>query len=107
MPPIKNIANKFSQSNHAKDTEISYQIDELCILFELAKRGGILTESNGVMRRIGKFSLSGIKVIPMLMLFHKGQFKNPKHYCVNYVLNFWQVNFLVTFNRKYPTPFLR
>ncbi|TLX69503.1 IS982 family transposase [Labilibacter sediminis] len=84
-----------------KVTEIFYLVDEFCKEFELAKEGHILTEDNGKKSRKRKFKMSDSEVITILILFHLGQFRNLKHFYINYVQKHMADDFpqTVSYNR--------
>ena len=71
--------------NNDKITEIYYIIDEFCKEFESAKMGHILPKSTALKQRNRKFSMSDSEVITILIMFHLGQFRNLKHFYINYV----------------------
>lgn len=68
-----------------KITEIFYLVDEFCKEFELTKVGHILEEKTSKKRRNRKFKLNDSEVITILVIFHLGQFRNLKHFYINYV----------------------
>jgi hypothetical protein len=68
-----------------KLTEIFCLVDDFCIEFEQAKSGHVITKDNGKKSRNRKFSLSDSEVITILIFFHAGQFRNIKHFYINYV----------------------
>lgn len=84
-----------------KVTEIFYLVDEFCKEFELAKEGHVLTENNGKKTRKRKFKMSDSEVITILILFHLGQFRNLKHFYINYVQKHMSEDFpqTVSYNR--------
>ena len=84
-----------------KVTEIFYLVDEFCKEFELAKEGHVLTEDNGKKTRKRKFKMSDSEVITILILFHLGQFRNLKHFYINYVQKHMTDDFpqTVSYNR--------
>jgi len=69
----------------SKVTEIFYLVDEFCKEFELAKEGHVLTKDTSKNTRKRKFKMSDSEVITILILFHLGQFRNLKHFYINYV----------------------
>ncbi|TLX75629.1 IS982 family transposase [Labilibacter sediminis] len=84
-----------------KVTEIFYLVDEFCKEFDLAKEGHVLTEDNGKKTRKRKFKMSDSEVITILILFHLGQFRNLKHFYINYIQKHMTDDFpqTVSYNR--------
>ena len=68
-----------------KITEIFCLIDDFCKEFEKAKAGHILNENNDVKQRNRSSKLSDSEVTCILVLFHYGQFRNLKHFYIDYV----------------------
>ena len=68
-----------------KLTEIFCIVDDFCIEFNKAKDGHIITKDSEKKARNRKFSLSDSEVITILIFFHAGQFRNLKHFYINYV----------------------
>lgn len=68
-----------------KITEIFYVVHEFCNEFEKVMAGHILKKDNGKMHRNRTFKLHDSEVITILILFHLGQFRNLKHFYLNYV----------------------
>lgn len=87
--------------NNDKITEIYYIIDEFCKEFELAKKDHILCEKTSKNQRNRKFTLADSEVIAILVLFHLGQFRNLKHFYINYVQKHMTNDFpnTVSYNR--------
>jgi len=87
--------------NNDKITEIFYITDEFCKEFDLAKKGHILSKKGSKKQRNRKFILSDSEVITILVLFHLGQFKNLKHFYINYVQKHMEKEFpnTVSYNR--------
>lgn len=85
----------------SKITEIFFIIDEFCKEFEKAKEGHLLESNNGLKRRNRSFKLSDSEVITILVLFHYGQFRNLKHFYLNYVVKHLKSEFpeTVSYNR--------
>lgn len=71
--------------NTDKITEIFYIIDEFCKEFESAKKGHVLSSDVSRKQRNRKFSMSDSEVITILILFHLGQYRNLKHFYINYL----------------------
>ena len=84
-----------------KITETFCIIDDFCKEFEKVKSGHVLTEDTSKKRRIRLFTLSDSEVITILILFHAGQFRNLKHFYLNYVRTHMQNEFphTVSYNR--------
>jgi hypothetical protein len=87
--------------NNDKITEIYYIIDEFCKEFESANKGHILSEKASKNQRNRKFTLADSEVIVILVLFHLGQFRNLKHFYINYVQKHMTNDFpnTVSYNR--------
>lgn len=68
-----------------KITEIFCLVDDFCIEFEKAKSGHVLLSETGKKRRNRSFAMSDSEVITILIFFHAGQFRNIKHFYINYV----------------------
>ncbi len=68
-----------------KLTEIYCLVDDFCIEFKKAKEGHVITKDNDKRSRNRKFALSDSEVITILIFFHAGQFRNLKHFYINYV----------------------
>ncbi|PKP42772.1 MAG: hypothetical protein CVT95_12390 [Bacteroidetes bacterium HGW-Bacteroidetes-12] len=85
----------------SKITEIFFIIDEFCKEFEKAKDGHLLESNNGLKRRNRSFKLSDSEVITILVLFYYGQFRNLKHFYLNYVVKHLKSEFpeTVSYNR--------
>lgn len=71
--------------NTDKITEIYYTIDEFCKEFESAKEGHLIQKYVNVKARNRKFKLSDSEVITILILFHSENYRNLKHFYINYV----------------------
>lgn len=84
-----------------KVIEIYYLVDEFCKEFDLAKLGHIITEDSSKKHRNRKFKMSDSEVITILIIFHLGQFRNLKHFYINYVQKHMQSDFpeTVSYNR--------
>lgn len=68
-----------------KITEIFYFIDEFCKEFDKTMVGHILDENHQIKRRNRKFVLSDSEVITILVIFHLKQYRNLKHFYINYI----------------------
>lgn len=84
-----------------KITEIFYSIDEFCKEFKRAEEGHILEKTTVKKRRNRPYTLSDSEVITILVIFHLGQFRNLKHFYINYVQKHLQSDFprTVSYNR--------
>ncbi|WP_421920934.1 IS982 family transposase [Marinifilum sp.] len=85
----------------SKLTEIFYLADEFCKEFEQARQGHVLSLETGINRRKRKFKLSDSEVITILIFFHLGQYRNLKHFYLNYVQKHMKEEFpqTVSYNR--------
>ena len=88
-------------NNSDKIIEIFYLVDEFCKEFDKAKEGHIIVEKTDIKRRNRKFKLSDSEVITILIMFHIGQFRNLKHFYINYIQKHCQTDFpeTVSYNR--------
>ena len=68
-----------------KITEIFYIVDEFCKEFDKAKEGHILEEEAAKKSRKRRFRLNDSEVITILVIFHIYQYRNLKHFYINYV----------------------
>lgn len=84
-----------------KITKIFCLIDDFCKEFEKAKSGHILNENNAKKQRNRSCKLSDSEVICIMVLFHYGQFRNLKHFYINYVCKHMKSEFpkTVSYNR--------
>lgn len=84
-----------------KIIEIFCLIDDFCKEIDTIKEGHLLTENNGVKRRNRTFKLSDSEVITIMVIFHTGQFRNLKHFYINYIQKHMQSFFpnTVSYNR--------
>lgn len=69
-----------------KITEIFCIVDDLCIEFDKVKDGYVLGKDNSKKRRNRSFKLSDSAVITIMILFYTSQFRNIKHFYINYVM---------------------
>lgn len=85
----------------AKITEIYFIIDEFNKEFEKASSGHILEKKTHIKKRNRSFKLSDSEVMTVLVLFHYGQFRNLKHFYLNYVVKHMNTEFpnTVSYNR--------
>jgi len=85
----------------SKTTEIFYLVDEFCIEFNKAKKGYVLVEGTAKNTRNRKFKLSDSEVITIMILFHLGNFRNLKHFYINYIQKHMASDFpnSVSYNR--------
>ena len=88
-------------NNSDKIIEIFYLVDEFCKEFNKAKEGHIIVEKTDIKRRNRKLKLSDSEVITILIMFHIGQFRNLKHFYINYIQKHCQTDFpeTVSYNR--------
>jgi hypothetical protein len=84
-----------------KITEIFCLIDDFTLEFEKAKEGHLLERDTSKKHRNRKFKMSDSEVITILTLFHLGQFRNLKHFYINYVQKHLVMEFpqTVSYNR--------
>lgn len=68
-----------------KLTEIFCIVDDFCLEFEKAKEGHVIKKNSAQKSRNRKFCMSDSEVITILIFFHAGQFRNLKHFYINYV----------------------
>jgi hypothetical protein len=68
-----------------KITEIYFIVDEFCKEFEKAKKGHVLIEDSGKKTRNRSCKLTDSEVITILIFFHAFQYRNLKHFYINYV----------------------
>jgi len=85
----------------SKITEIYFIIDEFFKNFDKVISDHSLNQKNDLKQRNRKFILSDSEVMTILVLFHYGQYKNLKHFYVEYVQKHMQKEFpnTVTYNR--------
>lgn len=85
----------------SKITEIFFLVDEFCKEFNNAQEGHILLKDTSKRSRNRRFKLSDSEVITILILFHVGQFRNLKHYYINYIQKHLSSEFpeTVSYNR--------
>ncbi len=81
--------------------EIFFLVDEFCKEYESVKEGHVLNEHISKRVRNRKFKLSDSEVITILIIFHIGQFRNLKHFYINYVQKHLDKEFpeTVSYNR--------
>jgi len=84
-----------------KITEIFCIVDDFCIEFDKVKDGHVLDKNDGKKRRNRSFKLSDSEVITIMIMFHAGQFRNIKHFYINYIMAHHQKEFpqTVSYNR--------
>jgi hypothetical protein len=87
--------------NIDKITEIFCLIDDFCKEFEKTIEKHVLPENSCPKRRNRKYRLSDSEVITILTMFHLGQFRNLKHYYLQYVVKHLNKEFprTVSYNR--------
>jgi hypothetical protein len=84
-----------------KITEIFVKVDDFCNLFEKEIEKHQLPTSSDVKTRNRKTGLCSSETITLLIAFHGGQFRNFKHFYINYVAEHLTEEFpgLVSYNR--------
>lgn len=84
-----------------KITEIFVKVDDFCNNFELKYKKLELKAPDGVVTRNRKSGLCDSEVITILIAFHGGQFRNFKHFYLNFVCVHLKDDFpgLVSYNR--------
>lgn len=84
-----------------KITEIFCLIDDFCQEFNKVQEGHLLPEQTTLKKRKRAFKLSDSEVITIMICFHYGQFRNLKHFYINYVQRHLQKEFpdTVSYNR--------
>ena len=84
-----------------KITEIFCLIDDFCQEYYKIEEGHILDEKVSKKRRKRKFKMSDSEVITILVMFHLKQFRNFKHFYINYVQKHMKNDFpeTVSYNR--------
>ena len=68
-----------------KITEIFCLIDDFTIEFNKAKEGHILEMDVSKTHRKRNYKMSDSEVITILVMFHLGNYRNLKHFYINYV----------------------
>ena len=68
-----------------KVTELFCIIDEFCKHFDAENAGNLLEDNSGVKRRRRAASLSDSEIMPILLYFHFGTFRNFKHYYLFFI----------------------
>lgn len=84
-----------------KLTEIFCIVDDFCIEFDKAKEGHVIENNSNKKTRKRKFTLSDSEVITIMIFFHAGNFRNLKHFYINYVQVYLKKEFpnTVSYNR--------
>ena len=84
-----------------KITEIFCLVDDFCKEIEKAKRDHTLSKKVPQNQRNRKFKLSDSEVITILIIFHHKQFRNLKHFYINYIQKHMVTEFpkTVSYNR--------
>ena len=84
-----------------KIIEIFVKVDDFCNVFEKDIKQKQLTSVSTIKARNRKTQLSESEVISLLIAFHGGQFRNFKHFYLNYVSVHLKEDFpgLVSYNR--------
>jgi hypothetical protein len=65
--------------------EIFYLADEFCKEFDKAREGHILQKDFGKKSRNRAFRMSDSEIITIMIYFHLKQFRNLKHFYINYI----------------------
>jgi hypothetical protein len=65
--------------------DIFYLVDEFCKEFDKAKAGHVLQKDCGKKSRNRAFRMSDSEVITIMIYFHLKQFRNLKHFYINYI----------------------
>ena len=68
-----------------KVTELFCIIDEFCKHFDAENAGNLLEDNSGVKRRRRAASLSDSEIMPILLYFQFGPFRNFKHYYLFFI----------------------
>lgn len=76
-----------------KSTEIFCLVDDFCLEFEKVKKGYVLPKEASKKLRNRKFKMSDSEVITIMIIFHLGQFRNIKHFYINYVQKYMNSEF--------------
>ncbi|MCG8698499.1 MAG: IS982 family transposase [Bacteroidales bacterium] len=84
-----------------KSTEIFCLVDDFVKELEKVKEGHILPRQSGKKHRNRKFKMSDSEVITIMILFHIGNFRNLKHFYINYIQKHMKSDFpqTVSYNR--------
>lgn len=84
-----------------KIIEIFINVDDFCKVFEKEIQQNQITSSSKTKKRNRKAGLSESEIITLLIAFHSGQYKNFKHYYLNYVCIHLKNDFpgVVSYNR--------
>ena len=79
-----------------KITEIFCKTDDFCQEFHKIQEGHILSSTTKRKSRDRTFKMSDSEVITILIIFHYGQFRNLKHFYLNYVQKHLKSEFPIT-----------
>jgi hypothetical protein len=84
-----------------KITEIFCTVDDFCYEFDKARDGHLLTKDLNKKTRRRKSKMTESEVITILIIFHHKQFRNLKHFYINYVQKHLKAEFpqTVSYNR--------
>lgn len=87
--------------NSANLVEIFCLVDEFSKEFDKVHNDNALAPSNGQKRRNRAFRMSDSEVITIMIMFHLRQFRNLKHFYINYIQAHCQSDFprTVSYNR--------
>jgi len=81
--------------------DIFYLVDEFCKEFDKVKEGHVLQKDCAKKSRKRQFRMSDSEVITIMIYFHLNQFRNIKHFYINYIQKYCQEYFpdTVSYNR--------
>lgn len=81
--------------------EIFYFVDEFSKEFDQVQKNNLLQNDNGKKHRNRAFKMSDSEVITIMIMFHLKQFRNFKHFYINYIQAHCQDEFpqTVSYNR--------
>ena len=84
-----------------KITEIFCLVDDFCKEIDKAKEGHVLSANSKIKSRKRQCKLSDSEVITIMIAFHLKQFRNIKHFYINYIQKHMQGEFpqTVSYNR--------
>jgi hypothetical protein len=84
-----------------KITEIFCLVDDFCKEIDLAKEGHLLSKGGSEKLRNRKFKLSDSEVITIMIMFHLMNYRDLKHFYINYVQKHLKSEFpqTVSYNR--------
>jgi len=84
-----------------KITEIFCLVDDFCKEIDLAKEGHLLSKESSIKLRNRKFKLTDSEIITILIMFHLMNYRDLKHFYINYVQRHLKSEFpeTVSYNR--------